>query len=75
MHSACYVYNDLNLDNLLLDYHVDNDYVSDDIFDRMGVNLIDMSFVTPYYDKHKKEHVRKTTLDVYRGSVFFSSLN
>ena len=76
IHAAGLVYNDLNLDNILLDYGVrSNEDIDCDIFDQVKINLIDMSFATPFLDENRKQHVRKKTLDKYRGSIYFSSVN
>ena len=75
IHAAGLVYNDLNLDNILLDYGFEIEKDSKDIFENFEVNLIDMSFSTLYIDKKSLQHVGKKTIDAYRGSVFFSSLN
>lgn len=75
IHSASFVYNDLNLDNLLLDYGANIVDQDDNLFDNLNVNLVDMSFVTFYMDQKGQFHVGKKTLDIYRGSMFFSGLN
>lgn len=78
IHMAGYVYNDLNLDNLLFDYDTDAKLLSSmagDIFDTYSINIIDMSFATPYLDDYSKQHVSRKTVEAYRGSVLFSSNN
>ena len=51
VHKAGLVFNDLKLDNLLLDYGVDIDKLSttkENIFEKYNVNLIDFGFSTSY---------------------------
>ena len=61
MHSAGFVYNDLKLDNLLLENvktNVNNLYKSDDdIFDKYNVNLIDFGYISSYMDESTHKHI------------------
>lgn len=78
IHTAGFVYNDLKLDNLMLDANVDNLFAfesNEDIFERCNVNIVDFGFMTPYIDNDSMEHIRKIVVDVYRGNFFFSSIN
>lgn len=46
----------------MLDYDIDAKALNsskDDIFDKYNINIIDMSFATPYLDSKSNEHVKK----------------
>ena len=78
VHATGYVYNDLKLDNLLLDFgknykHLLSD--TEDIFYSYNVNMIDMGFATRYIDKNSGQHISKKYVETYHGNLFFSSLN
>ena len=78
VHGAGYVFNDLKLDNLMLDFDADVDYMvnsEDDIFDTHNVNLIDFGFATSYLRADSNEHISKKKADTFRGSMVFSSLH
>ena len=78
VHTAGFVYNDLKLDNLLLDADTDIKNVSktdDDIFDMLDVNLIDFGYTTKYEDPTTKEHIGQSKLDMFRGNIVFSSVH
>lgn len=78
IHEAGYVYNDLKLDNLLLNIKADKNYLKttdDNIFEDHQVNIIDFGFATRYKDKKTKEHLEKEEVDVFRGNMVFASLN
>ena len=78
VHSTGYIYNDLKLDNIMLDYDTDIQhliYSNYDIFDQNHVNLIDFGFASRYLSKESKEHINKKKVDVFRGSIIFSSLH
>lgn len=78
IHAIGYVYNDLNLENILIDCKKDAKQdmtTSNDIFDMYNITLVDMSFATLYLKEQTKQHLSKKTLESYRGSVLFSSLN
>ena len=67
IHRAGFVYNDLKLDNILLDFNKmeDDDLKNiqitdaDDIFDAMNLNIIDYGFATSYLDESTKKHISK----------------
>ena len=62
IHRAGFVYNDLKLDNLLLDADVDIQSLlmtDKDFFETVNVNIIDYGFVTRYVDQDFKKHVIK----------------
>ena len=53
IHRAGFVYNDLKLDNLLLDPDINEEYLfttEDNIFETVNINIIDFGFATPYLD-------------------------
>ena len=78
VHSAGLVYNDLKLDNLLVDADTDIKDVcktDDDIFDMINVNLIDFGYITKYQDSTTKEHISKSKVDMFRGNIVFSSVH
>ena len=54
IHEVGFVYNDLKLDNLLLDANVDFKSLlttDEDFFARININIIDYGFVTKYLDE------------------------
>lgn len=82
IHSTGFVYNDLQLDNLMMDYDCNIDYFSlvskdptESIFDMYNVNIIDFGFATPYIDSKTKQHIKKEEVEYYRGNFLFSSIN
>ena len=78
VHGAGFVYNDLKLDNLLVDADTDIKDVcktDDDIFDMINVNLIDFGYITKYQDSTTKEHISKSKVDMFRGNIVFSSVH
>ena len=78
IHNAGYIFNDLKLDNLMLENSVDCRKIkkSDgDIFLNNNVNIIDFGFATQYLEEDEKTHVKKTILDSFRGNLVFSSMN
>ena len=78
IHATGYVYNDLKLDNLLLDCGIESEHFfsdTDDILNSNDVYMIDMGFATRFIEEHSGEHISKKHVKTYRGNVFFSSLN
>lgn len=78
IHTAGYVFNDLKLDNLMFDANIDSRKIKksdDDIFINNNVNIIDFGFATRYLEEDNESHVKKTTLDSFRGNLVFSSMN
>ena len=77
VHLAGFIFNDLKLDNLLLDFGADSKQykknVSHDIFATNNINMIDLGFATPYLKEDGTTHVEKTKLDYFRGNLIFSS--
>lgn len=78
MHEAGYVFNDLKLDNLLLETEVDQEYLSstmDNFFKKCKIVLIDFGFATQYIDEASREHLKKYRVKVFRGNMELASLN
>ena len=82
IHTAGFVFNDLKLDNLMLDHDapLDDDTLScneanETIFDKCNVNIIDFGFATSFVDSTTGEHIKKEEVDAYRGNFYFSSTN
>lgn len=76
MHEAGYVYNDLKLDNLMLDYSFDP--IADgsvNVFRDNSVNIVDFGFASTYIDKLTGQHLDQVDVDVFEGNMVFSSLN
>lgn len=76
IHAAGYVYNDLKLDNLMLDYGFNpcaND--SHNVFLDKHVNFIDFGFATRYVSKETGKHVEPTEVPIFQGNIVFSSVN
>lgn len=82
IHGTGFVYNDLKLDNILLDYGVTTDesglnlsLSESALFDRLRLNVIDFGFASLYIDRSTKDHIKKTTKETFRGNIHFASLN
>lgn len=76
VHEAGYVYNDLKLDNLMLDYSFDP--IADgsvNVFRDNSVNIVDFGFASTYIDKLTGQHLDQVDVDVFEGNMVFSSLN
>ena len=78
MHSAGIIFNDLKLDNLLLDFQTDLKQLSkvnSDIFDSANINIIDFGFASPYLEDDGNTHIKKKKVDLFQGNAMFSSMN
>ena len=78
IHRAGHVFNDLKLDNLLLDFNSDVSILqttAENIFENHNVTLIDFGFATTYLNEQTGEHIEKGQLDAFRGNTAFASLN
>ena len=79
IHSAGFVYNDLKLDNLLLEFEAQEieflATTSENFFEKYNLIIIDFGFSTPYLQKGTEEHVEKGAVDTFRGNIVFSSLH
>lgn len=78
VHAAGLVFNDLKLDNLLLDAGINLANLcaaTDDFFDVLNVTIIDFGFATPYWNKKANRHISKKYVDVFRGSIMYSSVH
>lgn len=75
IHSTGFVYNDLKLDNVMLEFdaNVPNTYVDGNIFKDTKLALIDYGFATRYIDKKKNEHIKKYEVDLFQGNLMFGS--
>ena len=79
IHSAGFVFNDLKLDNLLLEFDAPEiEFLvktSENIFEKYNIIIIDFGFSTSYLQKGTDEHVEKGVVDTFRGNIVFSSLH
>ena len=78
VHSAGFVFNDLKLDNLMLDFDSNEKLLlesNDDIFEDYNVNIIDFGYATSYLKQDGQSHIKKKVLDFFRGNIMFSSMN
>jgi len=64
------VFNDLKLQNIMINENKENDDEKNEVV------LIDYGFATSYLLKDKKTHIcPNNTTDIFRGNIFFASLN
>lgn len=64
------VYNDLKLQNIMINKNEDS------MENGYELVLIDYGFATSYLNKDKKTHILQNNFtDVFRGNIFFASLN
>lgn len=78
IHNAGYIYNDLKLDNILVDLNQSlplKQSSNKSVFENCKLRLIDFGFATSYIDKETGKHMRKTEVDTFRGNMIFASLN
>ena len=78
VHKAGFTYNDLKLDNLMVEF--DNKLPKkgtpdhESAFANATINLVDFGFAAKYVDKNKV-HMPKEELDSFKGNLIFASLN
>ena len=77
IHRAGFIYNDLKLDNVLVNFDFDSASFSKsfnkDKFDDIDVNLIDFGFLSRYRDEKTGEHICEGLVEFFRGNFMFSS--
>ena len=85
VHETGFVFNDLKLDNLMVEYadrlprpskmqSIAIDPESIDIYEECTINLVDYGFASTYLDETKK-HLPKAEVSTFRGNLIFGSLN
>ena len=65
IHRAGHVFNDLKLDNMMLDLDYDDSKLKtsqENIFEKNKVTLIDFGFATTYIDEESQQHIKKKHL-------------
>lgn len=80
LHKCGYVFNDLKLDNLMVEY---NDYLPDiktitehqDAFEKCTINLVDFGMVTNVFNRQTRQHINQKDVEEFRGNIMFASLN
>jgi casein kinase 1 len=74
IHSAGYVYNNMKLDKILVDFRatLPKDYTSQNAFEHTSLHLIDFGFATKYLQKDKT-HIPQEFVSVFRGNMMFGS--
>lgn len=82
IHNAGYVYNDLKLDNLLLDFKQSlpaRPSIYENCFADVTINLVDYGFTTKYLMREpgctQLKHIEKKEVETFRGNMIFSSSN
>ena len=79
VHNAGYIYNDLKLDNLLIDlkHHLPSKVAENQsCFAKTSINLVDFGFATKYTERNAEKkvvHIEKHQVDVFRSNIIFSS--
>ena len=76
VYSAGFIFNDLKLDNLLIDFETDIEQfekADTNLFDSNNINLIDFGYATSYLEEDGKTHILKEKVDFFRGNMIFAS--
>lgn len=73
IHSAGFTFNDLKLDNIMVDYGASINYESANVFKNIGIHLIDFGYAQPYMVDGV--HISKTRADKFRGNFIFASIS
>ena len=79
IHESGFVYNDLKLQNILVDYHVNVENQFDDpysnIFKNIDLKLVDYGLATSWVDPRTGCHIEPCKTKLFRGNMYFSSVN
>lgn len=78
IHTTGYIFNDLKLENLLLDYDSAVEHfqsTDEDIFQKNKVQVIDFGNATRFIDESTEQHVEKYRVNVFKGNIEFASSN
>ena len=77
IHDQGFVYNDLKLDNILLDFVGPRESNNDSAghLDQYVITLTDFGFATRYVDPETLDHIKKEKVDIFRGNLPMASLN
>ena len=79
IHESGYVYNDLKLHNIMLDYNVGIPKQKQDplrnIFQDIDLKLVDFGLASRWRDRKTGEHIEPSIATMFRGNLYFSSVN
>ena len=79
IHESGFLYNDLKLHNILIDYHVNVENQFDEpksnIFKNIDLKLVDFGLATRWLDPETGYHIEPSDTESFRGNIYFSSVN
>lgn len=79
IHESGFIYNDLKLHNIVLDYNVNPPWLGpnskQNIFKNVNIRLVDFGLSTRWLDPKTGQHLDQSLASSFRGNLYFSSVN